>query len=297
MAKTFVLSKGLHQNSHGFAIDLGGIDLERFRKNPVMLLGHDRDKVIGLWANIRIEEGCLLADADFDTEDPIGKEVARKVGKGYLKGCSAGIYINEMTEKDGLATATKSELLEASIVSVPSDSDAVMLYDANNKPTTLEAVKLSINQTNITMTENQIELTAPTLQALSLERGATAQAVELAVAAKNTRIAELEAKIANYEKARVIELISKAVADKKIGADEKDTYVSLAEKDFEGVSKILSKMQGVTPIAATLHAQGTASKYDGKSWDELDHAGLLASLKAEAPEKYEEMYKQKFNIK
>lgn len=294
---TFVLSKGLHQNSHGFAIDLDGIDLERFKKNPVMLWGHDRDKIIGRWTNIRIENGSLLADADFDTDDTVGKEVARKVGKGYLKGCSVGIYIKEMMEKDGISIAAKSELLEASVVSVPSDSDAVMLYDANNKPTTLEAVKLSINQINKTMKENQIELTTATLQALSLESGATAQAVELAVADKNKRIAELEAKVAEYEKARVTELVDKAIADKKIGADEKDTYVSLATKDFEGVSKILSKMKGVAPVSTELNVQGSASKYEGKTWDELDHAGLLASLKAEAPEKYEEMYKQKFNLK
>lgn len=294
---TFVLSKGLHQNSHGFAIDLDGIDLERFKKNPVMLWGHDRDKVIGRWTNLRIENGSLLADADFDTDDTVGKEVARKVGKGYLKGCSVGIYIKEMMEKDGITIAAKSELLEASVVSVPSDSDAVMLYDANNKPTTLEAVKLSINQINKTMKENQIELTTATLQALSLESGATAQAVELAVADKNKRIAELEAKVAEYEKARVTELVDKAIADKKIGADEKDTYVSLATKDFEGVNKILSKMKGVAPISTELNVQGSASKYEGKTWDELDHAGLLASLKAEAPEKYEEMYKQKFNLK
>ena len=74
-------------------------------------------------------------------------------------------------------------------------------------------------------------------------------------------------------------------------------YVSLATKDFEGVSKILSKMKGVAPVSTELNVQGSASKYEGKSWDELDHAGLLASLKAEAPEKYEEMYKQKFNLK
>lgn len=294
---TFVLSKGLHQNSHGFAIDLDGIDLERFKKNPVMLWGHDRDKVIGRWTNLRIENGSLLADADFDTDDTVGKEVARKVGKGYLKGCSVGIYIKEMMEKDGITIAAKSELLEASVVSVPSDSDAVMLYDANNKPTTLEAVKLSINQINKTMKENQIELTTATLKALSLESGATAQAVELAVADKSKRITELEAKVAEYEKARVTELVDKAIADKKIGADEKDTYVSLATKDFEGVSKILSKMKGVAPVSTELNVQGSASKYEGKTWDELDHAGLLASLKAEAPEKYEEMYKQKFNLK
>ena len=296
MSNTFTLSKGGSRNSHGFSIDLEGMNLERFKKNPVMLYNHDRERVIGCWTNLRIENDCLLADADIDLEDAVGKEVARKVEKGYLKGCSLGIYVKRMDEIDGDAVATESELLEASIVAVPSDADAVRLYDENNKPTTYEQVRLMYNFNNQPNMKQNIELTAATLQALSIDGEVTAEAVESAVSKKNTRIAELEAKIASMKEAKVVELIDKAVAEKKIGADEKETYLSLAKKDFDGVSKILSKMKGVTAIASQLEAKGAASKFEGKSWDELDREGLLASLKAEVPEKYAELYKQKFNI-
>ena len=223
MSNTFTLSKGGSRNSHGFSIDLEGMNLERFKKNPVMLYNHDRERVIGCWTNLRIENGCLLADADIDLEDAVGKEVARKVEKGYLKGCSVGIYVKRMNEIDGDAVATESELLEASIVAVPSDADAVRLYDENNKPTTYEQVRLMYNFNNQPNMKQNIELTAATLQALSIEGEVTAEAVESAVSKKNTRIAELEAEIASMKEAKVTELIDKAVTEKKIGADEKET--------------------------------------------------------------------------
>lgn len=294
MSKTFILSDGTSRNSHGFAIDLSGMDLERFKKNPIMLYNHDREQPIGRWENVRVEDNRLMAEADIDTEDEVGKEVGRKVEKGYLKGCSVGIYIKKMTDDDDGAIATQTELLEASIVSIPSDADAICLYDENNKPTTIEQVRLSFNFNKNDMEQNT-ELTAAICTALGIEQGATAEAVKSAVQAKNDRIAELEAIVAAQQKAKVTELINRAVADKKIGADEKETYTALAEKDFDSVEKILSRMKGVTPLKAQLEQQGVASKYNGKTWDELDHAGMLAGLKAEAPEKYKELYEQKFN--
>ena len=295
---TFVLSDGGNLNSHGFVIHLQGMDLKRFEKNPVMLYNHRHDQVIGRWENIRLEGNQLLAEADFDTEDALGLEVARKVERGYLKGCSVGIYIKNMQQQDGQTIAMESELMEASIVSVPSDAEAVRLYDENSEPTTFEKVCLSynINQQNINNMKEKMELTASTIEALGIEGNATSEAVELAVNTMKNRIAELEETIAKEKKARVEELIARAIADKKIGNDEKETYVALAEKDYASVEKILSKMKGVAPISAQLNVQGSKSKYEGKTWDELDRAGLLASLKAEAPELYAELYKEKFNV-
>ncbi|HOU67603.1 MAG TPA: HK97 family phage prohead protease [Paludibacteraceae bacterium] len=292
---TFILSDGHSCNSHGFSIDIEGMNTERFKKNPVMLYNHDPEKVIGCWKNLRIEEGRLMADTDIDTEDAIGKEIARKVDKGYLKGCSVGIYIKNMVESDKGMVATETELLEASIVAVPSDANAVNLYDEEINPTTIEDMKLKYKLNGGKKME-KTELTAATITALGIEGSVTAQAIELAVAGKNSRIAELEAEVAKAKKQQVTELIDRAIAEKKIGADEKETYLSLADKDFEGVSKILAKMKSVSPVAAQLNAQAAASKYEGKTWDELDRAGMLASLKAEAPEKYAELYKQKFNV-
>jgi ATP-dependent protease ClpP protease subunit len=112
--------------------------------------------------------------------------------------------------------------------------------------------------------------------------------------AEREKTARLEERLRALEKGRAESLVDTAIAGKKIGADERETYLALAEKDFAAVEKILGKMQGATRIAAQLNTQGAAGKYEGKTWDELDRSGLLASLKAEAPEVYEKMYEEKF---
>lgn len=286
-------------NSHGFMIDLSGLDMERFKKNPVMLYGHDRTNVIGRWENVRVEDNQLKADAVFDEKDPFGKEVARKVNDGFIKACSVGIYIRKMKEDEQENfVAKESELIEASIVPIPSDPDAITLYDERGDVTTLEAVMLNFDNTtkkNSKMSKI-FNLTAATLLALCLDAEATELQVEKAVLKKDERIAELEREIAEMKKARINELVENAIAEKKIGADDRETYTSLAEKDLEGVEKILSKMKGVPRISSQLSEQSSSSKYAGKSWDELDKANLLSSLKAEDPEGYARLYREKFHV-
>lgn len=55
MAYTFIISDE-SVNADGFVIQTKGIRTERFKKNPVMLYMHEREKgVIGRWDNIRAE--------------------------------------------------------------------------------------------------------------------------------------------------------------------------------------------------------------------------------------------------
>lgn len=292
--RTFILSDGNSINSHGFRISLEGMNLERFRKNPVMLFNHNTDQPIGRWVNLRLEDGRLLAEADIDEDDELGKRIARKIARGYLRGCSVGIHIRSIESGSGGTIATETELLEASIVAVPSDTNAIALYDEADQPTTLEAVKLKFNPKQKKQMNEQVELTDATMVALGLEADCTAEAIEQAVACKDRRIAELTAALEAHQRADLERMVDQAIAERKIGADERDTYLSLAEKDSHGVSLILSKMRGVEPVKAQLNTKAIASKYEGRTWDELDRAGLLASLRAEAPDMYQTLYNEKF---
>ncbi|MDR1381769.1 MAG: HK97 family phage prohead protease [Tannerella sp.] len=280
--KTFVLSDGTRKNTHGFMLDLNGLDLGRFRGNPVMLYAHDRRQVIGRWINIRLEDNRLLADADFDDGDDFAAKIAAKVDKGYLRGASVGIHIKKMADTDTGTIATAAELLEASIVSIPSDAGAVVLYDDRQDIVSLEAIKNNFNNilNRKKMDDNNVTNLTAQVTALTAD-----------VAARDTRIAELEATVRELEKKRVESLINNAVAAKKIGADEKETYVALAAKDYEGVKKILCKMQGAARVAGQLETGRTATTL---SWDELDRAGRLAALKADNPEEYRRVFNEKF---
>ena len=92
--RTAILSSG-KVNRHGYRLAVEGAKLDSFRANPIMLYVHrrssgddDADEValpIGRWDNIRIEDGKLLAEPDFDEEDEFAAKIARKWDKGYLK--------------------------------------------------------------------------------------------------------------------------------------------------------------------------------------------------------------------
>jgi hypothetical protein len=66
--------------------------------------------------------------------------------------------------------------------------------------------------------------------------------------AQDAEITALKAKLQTFETAKVTNLINQAVADKKIGEDERETYTALAEKDFCSVEKIINKMFNIEPI-------------------------------------------------
>ena len=118
MTYTFIISDE-SVNADGFVIQTKGIRTERFKKNPVMLYMHAREKgVIGRWDNIRTEGSQLIADAVFDENNPLGKEVKERVDGGFLRSASIGVD-----------TVTDCELTEVSIVDIPSNRNAVKLFD------------------------------------------------------------------------------------------------------------------------------------------------------------------------
>ena len=146
--KRFVLSDGNTLNSKGYKIDINGIDLERFNRNPVMLLEHNPEKVIGRWQNIQKSESKLTAIPEFDTEDTEALSISGKVERGFLNGASVGIIVKDAQEIDGVFVVTKSELFEASIVSVPADANAVQLYSDKLEHLSIAQLRANLKQQN-----------------------------------------------------------------------------------------------------------------------------------------------------
>lgn len=124
--QTFLVSDE-SENSHGFKVLTEGIDTTQFEKNPIMLYMHERPTIIGRWENLKKEDGKLYADAIFDTDGEKGKEVARQVEQGFLKGASIGITYQKEDLKNGVLK--KCKLFEISIVDIGSNPNALKLYD------------------------------------------------------------------------------------------------------------------------------------------------------------------------
>lgn len=125
---TFVLSDE-SVNSYGFVVLTEGIDTSAFERNPVMLYMHNRDgNVIGRWENIRKDGKRLLGDAVFDDSTELAATVKKQVEKGFLRSVSIGIEQIATEELNGVQTVTKCRLIEASIVDIPSNENAVKLF-------------------------------------------------------------------------------------------------------------------------------------------------------------------------
>ncbi len=122
----------------GEVIDVEGWDLKNFKKNPVIMYAHDyRTLPIGKATHIGIKDGKLKNTVEFPPEGTyeFADIVERLVNTGYLKTESVGFIPRKWEDGDGeknspRRTYTKQELLEISIVPVPSNPNA--LSDAVN---------------------------------------------------------------------------------------------------------------------------------------------------------------------
>lgn len=121
---------------HGTSWKLDGWQLDEYRANPVVSYNHfagspDPDMIIGT-SEIRIEEGKLVATLSLEADNPIADKVLRKLENGTLRSASIGAIIHEghwgerKNEEDPeVLYFTRQSLLEWSVVSVPSNTEAV----------------------------------------------------------------------------------------------------------------------------------------------------------------------------
>lgn len=292
-AMTFVLSDE-SVNSHGTWVKTSGIDLKRFKANPVMLWSHDSAfPPIGKWVNIRVEGDRLLADAEFDEKDALAQALKSKVEQGLLKACSIGFYAKKFSNKQEdikpgqtYETITESEIIEASLCAVGSNANAMKLYTdegelielSNESGRRLSGMKrLTINQDK-NMTEEEARVL--------LEENEQLKAYK----------AQKEQEEAQREETQRKELVANAIKSGKITKNEEAVWLQLAKDNYESAKLALDAIKPYESIAERMRVAqgGSQSKYARKSWRELDRMGRLAQLKAEDRELFERLYKEEF---
>jgi phage head maturation protease len=117
---------------HGEVISIDAWDIENFKKNPVILWGHDQSHpAIGIAEKIGYktvaDKKSLVFEPIFHKKDEISRVVGELVNEGWITASSVGFLINEMVEN----TITKAELLEISFVNVPANPNALQLMRSN----------------------------------------------------------------------------------------------------------------------------------------------------------------------
>lgn len=104
----------------------------------------------------------------------------------------------------------------------------------------------------------------------------------------------LKAKIAEMEKqekaAEIKAILDEAIRDHKVTQAVADNLAKAYANDAAGLNSLLSAMPGKKKVEITDMSDSLLSM----SWDELDKADLLATLKEKNPEAYAKKYAEKF---
>lgn len=106
--------------------------------------------------------------------------------------------------------------------------------------------------------------------------------------------ASLKNQIGELNNAKVKSLIDKAIAEKKLGEDERDSYTRLANTDFELAEKMIGKMKGVERIVDHLDTEHESEEEKDWTFDDYHKKGKLENLKKTNKEKYNKLYKTRF---
>lgn len=117
------------EDRDGDTINPNGWDLTAYKQNPIMLWGHNPyNPPVGKAFNLRIEGGQLRFDFTM-ANTPMGQELKTLIKDGYLNTFSVG-FIPRAFGSDlggqGQYTFQECELLEISLVSIPSNVDAMV---------------------------------------------------------------------------------------------------------------------------------------------------------------------------
>lgn len=292
-------------NSYGFRVLTAGIDLEQYRRNPVLLYMHERGKVIGYVKDLEVSGGEVTGELVFDEASELSIRCKKQYEVGSLRMVSIGLDPKETSDASELLlegqtrpTVTKSKLVEVSLVDIGANDDAIVMDD---KGTAIELGKdgdclLPLLNNNIKISSNM------DLKKLALQLGLPETADEATILAKIAELQE-EAKDAVKLKADndklllagITTLVETAIADKKITAENKDHFINLGKTiGTEELEKTLKAMSPQVKLSEVIKSQGGNPGAGGYTkLSEVPEAELL-KMRQEDKETYKRLYKAEY---
>lgn len=122
----------------GDIIDIDGIDLGGFTRNPVALWNHDSTSPIGTWSDVRKVAGQLRGRLELAAKgtSSLIDRVRQLIEQRIIRAVSVGFIPKEMLpiKETGGFRFTQSELLECSVVAVPANANALRIKGLPSDP-------------------------------------------------------------------------------------------------------------------------------------------------------------------
>ncbi len=322
MGKTVRISNS-SLNSYGTRVLTSGVDLEQYKRNPIILWMHNRafrgttDEVlpIGNMTNIRIEGDDILGEVELKATTDFEKTIAEKWENGTLRMVSPWFDVIAVDDSLELAlpgqtraTVTKAKLVEISIVDIGGGDDNLQLaYNGKQLKLTEGQECPDIPALHIINTKDKEEMELKTIAlAFGLADTAT-EADVLALAAgmtaKDNRITELQSQLDSLKLAGITGKVEAAIAEGRLPADKKESMIALGKMDSTKLDEVLALMQKPLKPTDIIGGGASAGAASGESL-ELSKATKLSEIPSakwgELREKdlplYKKLYKGEYGI-
>lgn len=114
---------------HGEVLEIEGVDLKQYKKNPVVLWAHDYSKLpVARSISIKKQDGQIVSKMEFNPDDEESMKVYKAIKNGFVNAFSIGFIPVDgfWDEKINGYRWTKSEMIEYSVVPVPANPEALI---------------------------------------------------------------------------------------------------------------------------------------------------------------------------
>lgn len=306
-------------NCYGSRVITSGIDYSQYERNPILLWMHRRgdvSNVIGTVINLAVEGDDLVGELVFDGIGENSKIAKEKWEAGTLKMVSANLDIIELSDApehvipgQTAFTATRSKLIEISVVDIGGNDDALVMLQYEGKSIALsnndEGKQLPLLQLSSDKAETKIK-TDFKMKNVALKLGlaetATEQEVLKAIEdaqAHEPKVKKLETELEAVELANLTSMVEGAITARKIGADKKEHFVQLGQKVGAETLKLTFDSMSATmkPMDVT-GANATLGKPANDEWKKLSEvpADKIMELRKDDKETYMKLYKAEYGI-
>lgn len=312
-------------NCYGTRVLTSGIDLEQYKRNPVLLWMHRRSfepgaMPIGRIENLRVEDGKLIGTPVFDQNDDFAKQIESKWENGFLRMASAALEPLATSADPALVvegqsreTVTQCKLIEVSIVDIGGNDEALQLYGgdkllklaAGEESPALPLLSLAAEpeaekEPETPITNNEKKMTKEQLTLLGLPEGASDEQITAALNLMKTKADSAD----TLQLAAVTKEVDQAIADRKIVAEQREHFINLGKA--AGASMLADTFKSMTPqqkptdtinlsnATNAVPAGGAAPKSYAKLSD-VPHDELL-SLRKDNPAEYMRLYKEEYGV-
>lgn len=323
MGKTVRISNS-NLNSYGTRVLTTGVDMEQYKRNPIILWMHNRafrgttDEVlpIGNMTNIRIEGDDILGEVELKATTDFEKTIAEKWENGTLRMVSPWFDVIAVDESLDLAlpgqtraTVTKAKLVEISIVDIGGGDDNLQLaYNGKQLKLTEggdcpDIPALHINNSNKDKEEMELKTIALAFGLKDSATEADVLALAAGMQAKDNKITELQSQLDSLKLAGITGKVEAAIAEGRLPADKKDSMIALGKMDATKLDEVLALMQKPLKPTDIIGGGASAGAATGASL-ELSKATKLSEIPSaqwgELREKdlplYKKLYKGEYGI-